>query len=261
MSNKDAFPEELIMYLLQESERNKPFNQQEQAEQEQLEELMALYHLSALGDASESQALEPMPDELLDKVEQQGNEFVERQREYNNVVPIGGRKSFGLPLPQRIAMAACLLLAMVAWYPKVIEQLKAPASLEQQVATFEQGVNTLVLDWQKTEDPAAKQASGKVSWSQNAQKGYMHFSGLEANNPEEYQYQLWIFDKSRDGDQSPAVDGGVFDIASADNETIVPINAKLDVDKPYLFAVTIEKPGGVVVSNRERIVVLAKNGA
>ncbi len=32
---------------------------------------------------------------------------------------------------------------------------------------------------------------------------------------------------------------------------------KLSVDDPVLFAVTIEKPGGVVVSKRERIVVTA----
>ena len=38
---------------------------------------------------------------------------------------------------------------------------------------------------------------------------------------------------------------------------IIPITAKLSVDEPVLFAVTIEKPGGVVVSKRERIVVTA----
>ena len=48
----------------------------------------------------------------------------------------------------------------------------------------------------------------------------------------------------------------MFDVAGS-GELIVPITTKLHVDQPVLFAVTIEKPGGVVVSKRERIVVTA----
>jgi anti-sigma-K factor RskA len=55
------------------------------------------------------------------------------------------------------------------------------------------------------------------------------------------------------------VDGGVFDVSS-DGEVIVPINARLRVSRATLFAVTVEKPGGVVVSSRERIAALAKIG-
>jgi hypothetical protein len=39
---------------------------------------------------------------------------------------------------------------------------------------------------------------------------------------------------------------------------VVPIHATLPVNAPALFAVTLEKPGGVVVSKRDRIVVTAK---
>jgi|GEM_PF-6982669 len=52
------------------------------------------------------------------------------------------------------------------------------------------------------------------------------------------------------------VDGGVFDVTST-GEVIVAITPKLHVDDLAMFAVTIEKPGGVVVSKRERIVVTA----
>ena len=55
------------------------------------------------------------------------------------------------------------------------------------------------------------------------------------------------------------MDGGVFDV-SADGEVIVPIDPKLGVVDPTLFAVTIEKPGGVVVSSRERLPLLASVG-
>jgi hypothetical protein len=51
---------------------------------------------------------------------------------------------------------------------------------------------------------------------------------------------------------------GVFDIPPGKDEVIVPIAAKLKVARPYMFAITIGKPGGVVVSSRERIPLLAK---
>jgi anti-sigma-K factor RskA len=84
----------------------------------------------------------------------------------------------------------------------------------------------------------------------------MRFSGLAKNDPSRAQYQLWIFDKARD-DKYP-VDGGVFDVDSETGDVLVPIKATLAVNAPTLFAVTLEKPGGVVVSKRERLVVLAK---
>ena len=40
-------------------------------------------------------------------------------------------------------------------------------------------------------------------------------------------------------------------------EVVVRIDPKLHVSEAALFAVTIERPGGVVVSKRERIVVTA----
>ena len=45
---------------------------------------------------------------------------------------------------------------------------------------------------------------------------------------------------------------------NSSSEVIIPIDAKLKVSRPHMFAVTVEKPGGVVISEQERIVVLAK---
>ena len=42
-----------------------------------------------------------------------------------------------------------------------------------------------------------------------------------------------------------------------DGEVVVPIRAAVQVFEPKLFAVTVERPGGVVVSKRERIVLTA----
>ena len=68
----------------------------------------------------------------------------------------------------------------------------------------------LQREWKPTEDPAARGVTGDIVWDAKAQVGYMRFRGLPTNNPQEMQYQLWIFDATR-GDKYP-VDGGVFNI-------------------------------------------------
>jgi hypothetical protein len=163
------------------------------------------------------------------------------------------------------AAAACLALAIgaVLWArgkkPEVVvkEVIKVPvqpgpAEARQQLLDEVKDVTTLA--WSATKDPAGTAASGDVVWSATKQKGFMRFKGLAPNDPTKTQYQLWIFDKNRD--EKFPVDGGVFDVGS-NGEVIVAISPKLQVTDPTLFAVTVELPGGVVVSKRERIVVTA----
>jgi anti-sigma-K factor RskA len=83
----------------------------------------------------------------------------------------------------------------------------------------------------------------------------MRFTDLPKNDSSKETYQLWIFDEAQD--EKTPIDGGTFDV-TADGEVIVPINAKLVPRNTKAFAVTIERPGGVVVSKREKIVALAK---
>jgi hypothetical protein len=109
-----------------------------------------------------------------------------------------------------------------------------------------------------TKDPGSAGMSGDVVWDPATQRGYMHFSGLAANDPSIHQYQIWIFDGSRD--KRYPVDGGVFDVPANTNEVIIPIRATLMVRQPAAFAVTVEKPGGTVVSGREHIVALGAAG-
>lgn len=108
------------------------------------------------------------------------------------------------------------------------------------------------VSWTQVHD---KTTTGKVIWSDRKQEGYMTFKGLPVNDPTQQQYQLWVFDT--DAEQAHPVDGGVFDINN-DGEVVVPIDVRIPVNKAVMFAVTIEKPGGVVVSKREQIPVLAK---
>ena len=100
--------------------------------------------------------------------------------------------------------------------------------------------------------------TGDVVWSDAKKAGYMRFTNLPKNDPSKETYQIWIFDETQD--EKTPIDGGTFDV-TADGEVVVPINAKLDPHNTKAFAVTVEKPGGVVVSKRERIVALAKRDA
>lgn len=97
--------------------------------------------------------------------------------------------------------------------------------------------------------------AGDVVWSDSKQQGYMRFRGLPVNDATKTCYQLWIFDQTQD--KATPIDGGIFDVA-ANGEVIVPIKAALQAVKPEMFAVTVERHGGVVVSKREKIAALAK---
>lgn len=136
-----------------------------------------------------------------------------------------------------------------------------PAPSWQARVNLLQQAETQTVAWSTTEDKDAKGVSGDIVWNNKEQRGYMRFKGLAANDPRVQQYQLWIFDKGREGEFP--VDGGVFDISQAtqdptSGDLVVPVQPKLLVKDPALFAVTIEIPGGVVVTKKERLLLLAK---
>jgi hypothetical protein len=109
------------------------------------------------------------------------------------------------------------------------------------------------LPWKATDEDS--RATGDVVWSPVRQSGYMRFANFTPNDPAKSQYQLWIFD--RDRPEATPVDGGVFDVPADKPEVIVPIRPALPVSKAILFAVTEEPPGGVVVSDRKRLHLVA----
>ncbi len=148
--------------------------------------------------------------------------------------------------------AAAAVFAVVGWQDQL---LPAPSLAEQRAALVEQA-DAVTVAWSGTDDPAGGAVKGDVVWSESRQEGFMRFAGLPRNDPAQEQYQLWIFDGERD--ERYPVDGGVFDIDQKTGEVIVPIRAKVKVSQATLFAVTVEKPGGVVVSTRERLVAVAK---
>lgn len=176
------------------------------------------------------------------------------------------------------AAAACLVLALFGWFrpvqlggppvadvpvalppavvtpPKISEPVP-PTPAEQRDALLA-NTDTIKVTLGATKDPAAKGVTGDVVWNPVTQRGYLHFVGLASNDPTIRQYQIWIFDGNRD--KRYPVDGGVFDVPADATEVVIPIHAALPISAAAAFAVTVEKAGGVVVSNLGHVVVLGK---
>jgi anti-sigma-K factor RskA len=99
-----------------------------------------------------------------------------------------------------------------------------------------------------------RQAEGDVVWSPSRQRGFLRIRGLTPNDPGRSQYQVWIMD----GDRGTPVPGGVFDVAGAAGDVVVPILPRAFVQGPTMFAVTVEPPGGAADAGFERERVVAR---
>jgi hypothetical protein len=184
--------------------------------------------------------------------------------------PEGGRKAssavraIGTARPARPrstagwwAAAACLVLAVLGWLrsPPVLGPGAGPTPAQQRDALLSTP-GSLQIQLETTADPAAAGAKVDVVWDPRSQRGFARFVGLKPNDPSQHQYQLWIFDGERD--QRYPVDGGVFNVPPNADQVVVPIRAEVAVHAAKAFAVTIEQPGGVVVSGREHVVAIGK---
>jgi hypothetical protein len=180
------------------------------------------------------------------------------------------------------AAAACLVLAVIGWMrpppaalppvaqipetptvvappapPAPVEPVEPPTPAEARVALLA-APTALKVTLGATKDPGAAGVSGDVVWDPATQQGFLHFAGLKPNNPSVTQYQIWIFDAERD--KRYPIDGGVFDVPADAADIVIPIRASVLVHKPAAFAVTAEKPGGVVVSDRAHVIALGAAG-
>ena len=165
------------------------------------------------------------------------------------------------------AAVACVALAINLWQTRTQtapEIVKTPPvvtpspelTLEQKRAQLLASANDVIkTDWSAPTPSESQQISGDIVWSDSAQQGYMRFRGLPVNDRDRETYQLWIFDETQD--KKTPINGGVFDVSQT-GEVIVPIDPELKVRNPKMFAVTVEKPGGVVVSKQEKIAAVAK---
>jgi hypothetical protein len=159
--------------------------------------------------------------------------------------------------------AACLLLAITGWWPRLWDKpIATPAmvalTVEQQRNALANRGMVVQAAWSPGNEAVANSLFGDVVFDPTTQQGYLRFRGIPTNDPRLEQYQLWIADASRKPPQP--VDGGVFDSpqSTASGDVIIPFTAKLPVGKPAAFVVTIEQPGGVVVSEQQRVLAVAK---
>lgn len=157
-----------------------------------------------------------------------------------------------------VAAAACLALAATAWWPSL---RPGPTAEERRAALVSGAPDLLRLTWgdfnsldERREPPEVRGVTGDVVWSDARQEGVLTFRNLPPNDPSKERYQLWIVDAERG--LSQRVDGGVFDVARP-GEAVIAFRGKLPVSRAIGFAVTIEEPDGVVVSDMSRRVVLA----
>ena len=197
---------------------------------------------------------EPMPAELSSRLKRMASGYFAQVEDRNSAKVTIAPSSMGLrEITAWLCMAASIALALSVWLPGKRDW---NVSLQQQRDSLIASAPDIVRStWESTApDQKPGVELGEVAWSSATQQGFMTIRGLSVNDATKQQYQLWIIDPSRD---DKPVDGGVFDITSA-GESIVPIRAKLRVDKPTVFAITVEKPGGVVVSDQKRLPLLAK---
>ncbi|MCU0647752.1 MAG: anti-sigma factor [Gemmatimonadaceae bacterium] len=216
--------------------------------------------------AAESAALEAMPATLAERVTRDGLFAVRRantttvpQRAVAGPTAVSPLRPWGA-VAGWMAAAAALVLWVVAPRERVVTQQverPVPATSAVRAMLVADTAAVRMLPWKATGDSAARGATGDVVWSADKQTGVMRFVGLASNDVRRWQYQLWIFDRKRD--QRYPVDGGVFDVPPGATEVLVPITPRVRVGEAVMFAVTVEKPGGVVVSGRERIALVAES--
>lgn len=200
-----------------------------------------------------------LPDSLRQAITEQATEFFrsEDQRPApGDPVVVTSQSQTVWRLTRReglawLAAAASVMFAAALWWSdRDSGTMSVQEARNELLATAK---DVIRADWAPGTTPLQDPVGGDVVWSTARQNGYMRLVGLPVNDPAVEQYQLWIIDPERDDEP---IDGGVFDVTSR-GEAIIPIDAKLDVIQPSAFAITIEKPGGVVVSTQERLPLLA----
>jgi hypothetical protein len=166
-------------------------------------------------------------------------------------------------LPWLVAAASIALVA-VAWWtpfgpgarPGPVVATTQPVSAEKAFAEISSSTTALQLawnDWSDASVPCEKPGvKGSVVWDEASNRGVMKFENLPALDETKERYQLWIID-SRGMEQR--ISGGVFN-GAAGNQFVV-IDPGIDVDRAAAFAITIERPDGVWVSDMKRRVVIA----
>ncbi|MCW5769685.1 MAG: anti-sigma factor [Phycisphaeraceae bacterium] len=217
--------------------------------------------------------VESMPAHLMRSIQAEGERIVAGMgRSSQSAGPLKfttsrPARSDSLRMAGWLAAAAALVLAAIGWLrpaapaltPDVIPPVAHtyPAQVRQQLlASATDAVLIKMADWDNPEQPGV---TGDVVWSEAKQTGFLRLSGLKPNDPTIEQYQLWIVDSRGMGQR---ISGALFDAKPdpATGEVIVQIEPRIATLGAAAFALTIEPPGGVWVSDMTRRVVIGAKG-
>lgn len=271
MNRNDAHHDAKVMQLLADraTEGLDPFSTRELddllARQPHYESFALERAAAAIDLASYSSPAEALPGALRDRILTDAGRFLataaqphvakgDSQAAPSNSNGTGSKRWSGR-VEWSLAAAALLFAVLGGWRALTMEKPSTDSAPEQYARFVREAGDLLRAAWAGKE-PGFEVVTGEVVWSNAAQHGFMRLVGLPPNDPRVCQYQLWIVDPKRD---THPIDGGVFDVRSA-REAIIAIDAKLRADDPALFAITVEKPGGVVVSGGPLVVVASVNG-
>lgn len=163
--------------------------------------------------------------------------------------PAGGAPTVTPPIvavtPSQPLNAAAGVMSLSEGPEKRMEELRAG------------GADFVTIAMQRMDGAGGAQtAVGEIVWFPTRQEGFLDLRGLPPIEAPGDQYQLWVFDALRD-DRFP-VDGGVFSVPAGQRHVVLPFATRLAVSRATHFAVTIERAGGVVVSNRDRLVLAGR---
>ncbi|MCC7063275.1 MAG: anti-sigma factor [Planctomycetes bacterium] len=209
-----------------------------------------------------------MPKALQDRLAAAGLAFCAEQRRRRMaavppavtppaVTPIGSTAAYELSGPRSSrSVVGTLLISLAAgvalWFVLRGEPM-VPSAADQRASLLAIDPKAVHVPWKPGPSPKSGTVSGEVVWSQERQEGFLTFKGLPPLD-DDHRFQLWIVDGNREG---APVDGGVFGLADANAETVVPVQARLPIGKPAAFVVTVETKAGVVVSKQEHVVAIA----
>jgi len=208
--------------------------------------------------------VEAMPDSLAALVTEEGRKRVaadasRHAAEGSDAAAIPARDHAGWKLLSSATLgwltaAATIVLAVTVILITVTDRGEPDPTVARK-DLLQSAEDAVVAPWAQKR-PGFADVRGNVVWSDSRQQGYMLLTNMPVNDPTQKQYQLWIVDPQRD--EQP-VDGGVFNVREQ-GTVIIPIQAKLPVSDPRAFAITVEQPGGVVVSENELEVVAPVTG-
>ncbi len=168
-----------------------------------------------------------------------------------------------------LAAAACLLLAVFAWYTRPTlpppqdsptiansEPPATPSTVDTPVPTpttltiaqlraqlLASAPDVLHLQLVSHDSGAvAREPGGDIVWSSGRQMGYLRLQGLVNDELPQRQYQLWII--GCDTSSNEVINGGMFHVDRSTGELVLPIQADHFVQQPMMFIVSVEPLGG-----------------